>query len=148
MIFFLQKKALYAVKNLIAKKNIYTNHKRAKMTIVSKSKSQRKRQKQARKRQRKIKINKRQRMRTPLTPEPKIVKKKKKQNLKENKKEMRKKKEKEAESIIAKQIHKQLSSIFTSKTLDALAKVTGFIKRKGGELLPYAYMYIIGLLRN
>jgi hypothetical protein len=113
------------------------------MTIVSKSKAQCKRQKQARKRQRKIKINKRQWMRTPLTLEQKRVKKEKKQKAKENKKEKRKKKEKETETIIAKQIHEQLSSIFTSKTLDALAKVTGFIKRKGGELLPYAYMYIM-----
>lgn len=53
-------------------------------------------------------------MRAPLTPKQKRVKK-------ENKKKKRKKKTKEAETIIANLIKRALSSIFTSKTLDALA---------------------------
>lgn len=138
MTVFLQKKALYAVKILLNKKN--HNRKRANnMTRVSKNKVQRKKEKQARKKQRKIKKAKRYQKRPLLSLEQR--KKKKAQRSKENRKEQRKNKEKERESAIAKRIQWTLSSIFDSTTLEALAKITGFIKRKGGELLPYAYMY-------
>ncbi|MBA3721204.1 MAG: hypothetical protein H0W88_02235 [Parachlamydiaceae bacterium] len=36
-----------------------------------------------------------------------------------------------------------MSSIFTIELLDQIAKATGFIKRSGGEITAFSFMYIV-----
>ena len=121
------------------------------MNSLAKRKTTSKKQKQARKIQRKItKRKKKHLLGKKLTPEQKIQRSKKlakSEELKQKRKQLRREKD-ETEKI--KKIQNAMTSIFNSEMLDQLAKITGFIKRSGGEITAFSFMYIVsfGFLGN
>ena len=121
------------------------------MNSLAKRKTTSKKQKQARKIQRQITKRKRKHLLgKKLTPEQKIQRSKqlaKSEELKQKRKQLRREKD-ETEKI--KKIQNAMTSIFNSEMLDQLAKITGFIKRSGGEITAFSFMYIVsfGFLGN
>ena len=117
------------------------------MKSISKRKAASKKQKQARKiQQRQQKIARRKknlakgRKLTPEQKEKRCQQLATREKFKEKRKDLNKKKD-ETERI--KNIGNALFSIFNVDILDQLARETGFIKRKGGEITAFAFMYIV-----
>ena len=120
------------------------------MKNISKNRARRKHQKYARKIQRPIKRKKRRSVKARFTLQQKTQRSEKLAARKETKRR-RKQVEKDKQStekII--NIRNAMSSIFNSEMLDQLAKTTGFIKRSGGDITAFSFMYIMsfGFLGN
>lgn len=124
------------------------------MKIVSKNRKASKQQKQARKiqqEQRQIAKRKKNlakwRKLTSIQKEERCKKLAERKIFKANRKKLNKEKN-ETERI--KKIDSTLFSIFNLDILNKLAKETGFIKRTGGEITAFAFMYIVsfGFLGN
>lgn len=118
------------------------------MSSISRQKAIRKKQKEKQKEARKIQrrsLKKRQRfaLGKKLSPEQK---EKRSQKLKARsmfKERKRQLKESVNENKQIKNIQGVVSSIFNTQTLDHLAKKAGFIKRAGGEITAFAFVYIV-----
>ncbi len=114
------------------------------MKNISKCKASSKNQKQARKIQYKIKKGKKNYSRAKILP-PEQKKKRSEQlarrrELKQKRKLLNKQKH---ETKTIQKIQEAMSSIFTIELLDQIAKATGFIKRSGGEITAFSFMYIV-----
>jgi hypothetical protein len=121
------------------------------MKTLSKKKRRRKQKNQARKIQRQISKRKRHHcLGKRLTPEQKLRRSQQLAERKQLKQERKLLSIERNETEKIKNIEKVISSIFNSAILDQLAKLTGFIKRSGGEITPFSFMYIVsfGFLGN
>jgi Transposase DDE domain len=114
------------------------------MRSIPKRKALRKQQKHARKIQRKIlKRRKNHSLGKRLSPEQKEIRCQQLSQRKEFKNKRRLLKNEKKEKEIIKRVEKALFTIFSVETLDKIAKSTGFIKRSGGEITAFSFMYIV-----
>ena len=124
---------------------------KALMKKITKRKSKSKQQKQARKIQRGV--NKRKKdlfLGKKLTAEQKKKRSEQLAKRKEAKQKRRQLKKDNETTAEIKKIQNAMSSIFNPEMLNQLAKTTGFIKRTGGEITAFSFMYIVsfGFLGN
>lgn len=142
-----ENKGLFYI-NIFSRKN---QIEKALMKKITKRGSKRNQQKQARKIQRGVKQRKKHHaLGKKLTMEQKKKRSEQLSKRKEAKQNRRQLKKVKSESAKIKNIQNAMSSIFNPEMLDRLAKATGFIKRSGGEITAFSFMYIVsfGFLGN
>jgi hypothetical protein len=121
------------------------------MKSLSKRKTRSNQQKQARKIQQGVKERKKHHsLGKKLTPKQKKQRSEqlaKRKEAKQKRRQLGKDKRTKAE---IKNVQKAMFSIFNAEILDQLAKATGFIKRSGGDITAFSFMYIVsfGFLGN
>lgn len=121
------------------------------MARISNRRALSKRQKQARKIQRQIRKQKSNHtIKKNLKPDQKISRSEQIARRKEAKQKRKQLNKKQNETKEIKTIQTTVSKIFNSEVLNQLAKATGFIKRSGGEITAFSFMYIVsfGFLGN
>lgn len=121
------------------------------MVSISKRRTLSKRQKQARKIQAQIREQKpKHTLKKKLKVDQQISRSEQLAKRKEAKQKRKQLQKEQNETKEIRTIQTTLFKIFNSEILEQLAKTTGFIKRSGGEITAFSFMYIIsfGFLGN